>query len=125
MAPSAKPIRKFIMTFSPQLLAAQSIIQALDDPAAAYAVLLSALCALQHDFGVIRLNKAQLALDLEMPETRVQDAMDALLRVGIFFIGDIGWRDFDKLCLNPHIAWKGSQIQGDRMCKLVPRLPVR
>lgn len=107
--PAIPECDQFFMVFPAQLAVAHHLISNLPDAVTAFAVFMLALCDLEQDAGIIRIDKKKLAARLELPQEQVELAMSTLRLAGIFYPAVDGWKPFDKLCLNPHIAWKGTK----------------
>lgn len=107
--PTIPECDQFFMVFPAQLTVARHLISNAPDAAMAYAVFMYALCDVEKDTGVIRIDKRQLATKLAMPQEHIDTAMAFLRIVGIFYTAQDGWKVFDKLCFNPHLAWKGDK----------------
>lgn len=107
--PTIPECDQFFMVFPAQLTVACRLISNAPDAAMAYAVFMHALCDLGQDTGVIRIDKRPLATKLALPQEHIETTMAFLRLAGIFYIAQDGWKVFDKLCFNPHLAWKGDK----------------
>lgn len=105
--PAIPECDQFFMVFPAQLALAHHLISNFPDAATAYAVFMHALCDLEQDTGVIRIDKRHLATKQALPQEHIEATMAHLRLVGVFYTAHDGWKVFDKLCLNPHVAWKG------------------
>jgi|GEM_PF-6177285 len=97
----------FFAAFRAQMRIANRLIWQLPDPATTYAVFTEALCELEHNKGVIRLQPRKLAKDLCITEDAILDALNRLHALGILIEHPEGWGAANKMAVNPHLAWKG------------------
>jgi hypothetical protein len=98
------------LAISPSQLwqATLSIFTSGSDAATACTVLMAALTAIDHNNGAIQLNKKKLARSLNHPLELIETAMSDLAAIGVFYYSQLGRKSFDHLCMNPRIAWTGT-----------------
>lgn len=101
---------EFIVALSPSQLwqASLNIFNSGCEAAAASTVLMAALTAIDHNTGAVLLDKKKLADSLNHPLELIEDAMSDLAAIGVLYYASHGREAFDRLCMNPRVAWTGT-----------------
>jgi hypothetical protein len=99
-----------------------NIFSSMCESAAACTVFMAAMTAIDHNAGAIMLKKKKLAKALNHPLELIEDAMSDLAALGIFYYSGQGAKAFDRLCMNPRIAWSGTQEDREFRMRISPPL---
>lgn len=99
---------QFIIVYRNCLAAvSRSVLKLLGHPLV-FIVLSESLNAMDHNTGIVRLEKQKLALSLDVPLDEIETSIGLLQDIGVLYETPDGWKPFEKLAVNPRLAWKGK-----------------